>query len=425
MPNWIDHIVQIHSEFESPLTFWKWSAIASISAVVKDNVYLSQGMFNLYPNIYVMFHADSGLKKGPPVNLAKRLVKEVGNTRVISGRSSIQGILKKLGTSESQPGGKIDKGSSAFICSSELSSSIVEDKAATDILTDLYDRSYNVDEWSSLLKMEQFDLKNPTITMLTATNEAHSSSFFDRKDVAGGYFARTFIIYENEENRSNSLLVPPETPINHKHEAEYLKELAKLKGSFQSLGSRIETDAHTLSIYNHYTKQTEWFTPAGFMYENWYVQFKKDLKLVKDSTGTLNRFGSSVLKVAMLLSLGSSTDLVINEDCMTEAIATCEKLVGNIRRVTVGKTEGEASDSGRKKLLLTELMNRDTRSITRAQLHKKYWMHGTLNEWDETVLSFQAGEILTIETMGNQMVYKMTDKTHQDLNDHFAGKTKS
>ncbi|MGF2075331.1 hypothetical protein, partial [Enterococcus casseliflavus] len=91
-------------EFESPLNFWRWAAIASISAVVKDNVYLSQHMFNMYPNIYVMFHADSGMKKGPPVNLAKKLVTKVGNTKVISGRSSIQGILKEMSQSESRPG---------------------------------------------------------------------------------------------------------------------------------------------------------------------------------------------------------------------------------------------------------------------------------------------------------------------------------
>jgi hypothetical protein len=145
--NWVQEVVDLHYELESPESFWRWAAISVLSAVVKDNVWINQQIFNMYPNIYTMFHADSGLKKGPPVNMAKKLVKMVNNTRVITGRGSIQGILKDLGTVQTAPGGKLVGGgkSVAFICSSELSSSIVEDKVATKILTDLYDRIYNED----------------------------------------------------------------------------------------------------------------------------------------------------------------------------------------------------------------------------------------------------------------------------------------
>jgi hypothetical protein len=215
MNTWLEQIVKQHSELESPLSFWKWAALAAISAVVKDQVWLNRQIYNLYPNIYVMLHAESGLKKGPPISMAKQLVKMVNNTRIISGRSSIQGILKELGTAYTVPGGKVVNKSVAFICSSELSSSIVEDKVATTILTDLYDRQYNVGEWRSLLKMESFNLKDPTITMLTATNEAHSEDFFTRKDISGGYFARTFIVYENKRNKPNSLIAPMLNPPNY------------------------------------------------------------------------------------------------------------------------------------------------------------------------------------------------------------------
>jgi hypothetical protein len=423
MVNWIDEIVSLHSEFESPLNFWRWAALTAISAVVKDNVYLAQGMFNLYPNIYVMFHADSGLKKGPPVSMAKKLVMEVGNTKVISGRSSIQGILRKLGSSESRPGGTIDKGSSAFICSSELSSSIVEDKAATDILTDLYDRSYNDKDWGSLLKSEEFALKAPVVTMLTATNEAHSASFFERKDVAGGFFARTFIIYENEENRSNSLLVPPERAIDYKLASSYLRDLSKLKGQFQPLGARHESEFHIYSKINPYTHQTEWFTKAGLIYENWYEQFKKDLKHVKDSTGTLNRFGSSVLKVGMILSLGESPSLRITEDSMNRAIEMCQKLIGNARQVSAGKVDGIPNDVERKKILIKELYTRENQSISRAQLLKKYYMHGTIQEWDEVIIAFREAEFITTEKINDtHLMLKMTTVTYEGLKAKFAGK---
>lgn len=423
--SWLNELIFAHSQFESPLNFWRWAGLAAISAVVKDNVYLAQEMFNLYPNIYVMFHADSGLKKGPPVNLAKKLVAGVGNTKIISGRSSIQGILRKLSENTSKPGGKVSGGATGFICSSELSSSLVDDPAATDILTDLYDRSYNAGDWNSLLKGEEFGLKDATVTMLTATNEAHSAEFLERKDVSGGFLARTFIIYENEENRPNSLIVKREKRIDYDNFIMYLRELSLLRGEFIPLAVEKEDDHHPISKINPYTEQIEYYTLAGIAYEDWYANFKKEVKGVKDNTGTLNRFGASVLKVAMLLSLSKANVLEITEDAMLEAIKTCETLVGNARKVTFGKAEGDPSDATRKKLILLELMQRDTHSITHAQLNKKFWMQGTAQEWEVTAVSLARAEIIEIKQMGpNNVLYVMKPEAYEDLKSRFEGRTK-
>jgi hypothetical protein len=420
--NFIEQVVDQHKEFEPPLNFWRWAAIASISAVVKDNVYLNQHMFNMYPNVYVMFHADSGMKKGPPVNLAKKLVQKVGNTKVISGRSSIQGILKEMSLSESKPGQPVNRKATAFICSSELSSSIVEDKVATTILTDLYDRNYNADQWKSLLKMEVFDLKDPTITMLTATNESHSNDFFTRKDINGGYFARTFIIHEKEENRVNSLLVPPTVVPNVEELTAYLKKLSELKGGFVTLGSKEETDYHKIEIKNPYNNSVEYFTQAGGVYEAWYREFAAFRKKVRDPTGTLNRFGSSVLKVAMLLSLAERAELEISEQAMIQAIEICEALVGNVRKVTFGRTEIEGTNAERKILLINELLITDGHKISRTQLHKKFWIQGNVKEWDECIASFVENKYVTIEAIGHEVWLTMTPTTVLEMQKFFSGR---
>lgn len=420
--NWIEQVVQARNEVESPQNFWKWSAIATISAVVKDNVWMNRQLYLLYPNIYVMFHAESGLKKGPPVNMAKHLVKMVNNTRVISGRSSIQGILKELATAYSKPGGEVIKKAVAFICSSELSSSIVEDKVATTILTDLYDRSYNVGEWRSLLKMESFDLKDPTVTMLTATNEAHSGSFFENKDIRGGYFARTFIIYESEENTINSLLAPLETPINLGKDAEYLKKLSVLKGEFKSLAKLAHDEEYRYKFVQPKTNKIFYCNEAGALYEQWYRDFRVAAKEAKDPTGTLNRFGDSVLKVAMLFSLAREPDLIISSLAMQEAIDTCEKLIGNVRRVTLGKEDEKATDGLRKVLLIQELLQREDHSISRLGLNKKYWLQGNIDEWDKVCLSMNEAGFMNIDTVGNQIIYRMKENVLNEMQDYLKGK---
>jgi hypothetical protein len=423
---WLDKLLSQHSELESPMTFWLWAGMAAISAVVKDSVWLHRQIHDLYPNIYVMFHADSGLKKGPPISMAKRLVKSVNNTTIISGRSSIQGILKEMGGAQTQPGGKIITKSKVFICSSELTSSIVEDKVATDILMDLYDRQYNPGEWRSLLKMEQFNLKDPTITMLTATNEAHSNDFFGKKDIHGGYFARTFVIAESKRNRANSLLVPLTNPPRYDELENYLKELAKLKGAFQPLGSKTPNECCAISHVEMETGETNYFSPAGIIYQKWYEGFLDMVaqQELKDETGTLNRFGDSVLKVAMILSLSRSPELYIDEDSMIQAISYCEKLVGSIREMSHGR-KGLSDAKAIKALIISEILKRETHQISRTMLLKKMWAHyKDAGEMDEIMLSFDQAGIIKAESIGNQIVYVMPDHQVKEYQHLFTGKMK-
>lgn len=424
MSNFLSEIILQHRELESPISFWRWSAIAAISAVVKDQIWINRQIYNLYPNVYIMLHAESGLKKGPPISMAKQLVKIVNNTRIISGRSSIQGILKDLGTAYTQPGGKIVNKSVAFICSSELSSSIVEDKVATKILTDLYDRQYNVGEWRSLLKMETFQLKDPTITMLTATNEAMSEDFFTRSAITGGYFARTFIVYERETQSLNSLTYPLSNPPNYIKSAEYLKEIAKLSGEFHPIASLEKTDEYKFKEIRQ--GREIWFNSAGKMYEDWYHSFRYMIKEqeVKDDTGTLNRFGDSVLKVAMLLSLANEPKLIISEEAMSEAITECEKLVGNVRKTTLGK-QGISDTSAIKSLIIIELLGRENHQISRTMLMKKFWMHyGSPIEFDELMQSFDASGMIKTNSIGNQIVYTMPSNQAEEMKRFMTGKSR-
>ena len=418
---WLEQILKEHEEFEAPKQFWRWAALASLSAVLKDKVWLDCWIYKLYPNIYVMFHADSGLKKGPPISMARDMVAEVDNTRIIRGRSSIQGILKKLGEAASTPGGKIiGKDAVAFICSSELTSSIVTDPVATNILTDLYDRNYNFGEWESLLKMENFKLHNPCITMLTATNEAHSSEFFVRKDMQGGYFARTFIIYENVRQTINSLAAPPKLIPDNRIYARYLKAAAGLDGPMQPLGSRERSDIYKYEKIQHH--ESIYLSAVGRKYDDWYNNFISniDSNAIKDETGTLNRFGDSVLKVAILLSLAERLELTISEEAMTEAIAQCEKLVGNVRKTTMGR--GKSTSAQEKALLIRELVTRDNHMISREQVNKKYWSSASSEEWDKVAESLSVAGVIQIENQGGKIVFCMTEIEADKWKAHFAGR---
>jgi len=401
---WLDLVVEQHKEYETPLEFWYWAALASISAIVKDNVFLPRaGLYDSYPNIYVILHADSGLKKGPPISMAAQLVKEINNTHVIAGRSSIQGIMKLISTGKSDPssptGIKVD--TSAFICASELSSSLVEDKASLDILTDVYDRSYRHADYESILKMEFFTLKKPNFVILGGINNAHSEVFFSKKDINGGFIARSFIIHENKRNLANALIDRPSVIPNYKALAVYLKELSKLKGGFLELNTS---------------------NPVGRLYHDWYHDFIKqvDLTDMKDATGTLNRHSESVMKVAMLISLSQEPKLEISISAMEQSIDRCSKLIGNVRRTTLGS--GKSSFAEHKKLLILELLDRPNHTITREQLNNKYYMHASHEEWDKICEQLEIAKAIRSEAMGNIITYVMQEEQVEILKKYFRGK---
>lgn len=423
--SWLDSLVNEHKDFEPPLNFWRWAGLATISAVLKDNVWMDRYIYKLYPNVYVMLHADSGLKKGPPINLSKKLVtKAIGPSKIITGRSSIQAILKKMGTSTTAPGKPLDMKSVAYICSSELTSSIVDDPIATTILTDLYDRNYNEGDWESLLKMENFKLRDPIISMLTATNESMSDDFFKKSAISGGYFARTFIIHETKRNKKNSLAFPPEHLFDVDTYVGYLKDLAALKGQFEPF-STITEDAK----FKHLKKKDGrniYFSDAGLIYDNWYDDFTDliDSQEAKDETGTLNRFGDSVIKVAMLLSLSRMPILAIGEDSMTEAIEICEKLLGNVRKTTAGKLSTNTTGH-LKSLIIKEIYERENHVISREMLMKKMYLHYDSKEHFEGIMeSFHnSGMILTTCPAGT-VLYTMPEKQVIEIKIFLEGKSR-
>ena len=398
--NWLQELVNQHKEYESPSSFWWWSGLFTISAVVKDNVWLDKYLYKLYPNIYVMLHADSGLRKSAPVSMAKQLVRLVNNTRVISGRSSIQAILKELGTAYTIEGKGVQQNSTAAIIASELTSSMVDDPAAMSILTDLYDRQYNNDEWKSLLKMETFSLKNPTVCSLSATNEAHSSEYFGNRDMHGGYFARTFIIYDNKPNTVNSLMYPPKVPTDYEYLAEYLKEVSELKGEF--------------------ILQNE----AREYFDHWYHEFRRMIleQEIKDDTGTLNRFDDSVLKVAMLLSLANQPDLVIDKHIISEAIEKCTHLIGSARRTSSGK--GKSNFAMQKGTIIFELLRRDPPQITRAQINKKYYAQASTQEWDDIMKQLEVAGVIDSHVDGIHTMYVMKPDQYEKYYKFYEGKMK-
>ena len=380
---WLEKLMNMTEEAESPQSYFFWSALATVSAIIKDKVYLNRYNFKLYPNIYVLLYGESGLRKGLPTSMARKIADNVNTTKVIWGRASIQAIITELGMARSYPGGNI-MGATGFAVSSEFSSSIINDPQAIKILTELYDRNYQEGKWVNRLKTSGTEtLKNPTLTILGGTNEDQLKDVLTKRDVYGGFIGRTFIIREKEINRLNSLMFKPEKTLDTDYLSEYPKTLADVNGEF--------------FIENSLRKEMD----------SWYRGYMTNNNIV-DNTGTKLRMLDNILKVSMLLSLCKDKKLEIDRDDWLQAKERCLPLLYSAKKVTMG--EGESNLKEQKKIILNDILNAPNYTVERKKVLARNWADFDTYELNKIIETFVEGGLVEVLNEAGKSYFKATPK---------------
>jgi len=312
--SWIQDLIEEHQAVETPESWIYWSLMCCISAAAANAYTLRTLKGNLlyYPNLYVILMGESGLGKGFPVNLSKRLVQETNSTRVIAGRSSIQAIIKELATTRSEQGKAILTDSRGFIVNGELSTAIIQDPDSLTILTDLYDRNYN-SNWTNLLKGDGAEkLKNPYITCLFGSSPAHFYDSIPQANIEGGYIGRNLVIYEEKRSKDVDLLDSEKESVDEDRFTNYIvpKYIPHLIKIAANKARLIPDDA---------ARQT---------FNTWRKEWRNEQSKYNDRTGFVNRVPDHVLKVSMCLALARyehSTTII--EDDIREAITKITSLI--------------------------------------------------------------------------------------------------
>lgn len=350
--SWLETLIESTSEAEAPERYFWWSGLCAISAVIRKRVYLQRGPFyKLYPNIYVaLVSSQSGLGKGVPIMIAKRLVEALDSIRVISGCNSIQGLTKELSMQQTFKSGAVINEAQGFMISDEFESFLTDDPKALTYLTALQNTHEHEKSWKKILKGSPLEeLKSPCLTLLVASNEVLFESMVKQKDIEGGFIARTFIVYESKRKRINSLVYTDERI------EELLKESTKYD---EILINRLKEVSKLEGIMRFAS------VSAGQYYDSWYQELRSNK--TEDKTGTMNRLGDQVLKVAMLISLSNSNSLMITEDDLSKAINASELCVVGARAISMEREKGDINPIIEK--VLKELIKAPEQTITRKRL---------------------------------------------------------
>ena len=381
----IEEVLKTTNTFEAPTRFYYWSTLSTVSAVLKDRVWFDMaGNYILYPNIYVLLYGPSGVRKGPPIALAEELVTKVNNTRVIDGRASIEAVIKELGTGTTEPGKILVKDSCGFLVASELSSSIIGNNSAMDIMTNLYDRQYNEKEWRYRLKVgESARLMKPTITWLAGTNEALFRDFIPEKNIHGGLIGRMFLITETQKQRSNSLMFRTVAPDKPKL-VEQLRKVSQIQGEF----SMADDVRHAV--------------------DTWYNKFDSDkAHTYNDNTGFVSRVGDFVIKIAMIISCARRGDKQILIDDVLEATTNILPLIAPTQRVVNSTKKTDESMVRKRGMVLRYLVKHPEHKEERSRLLQNLGLQVSHEDLDNIAQLMIQQNTLTIDQIGGKIWYRL------------------
>lgn len=395
MSSWIDDFLEATDELEAPKSYFYWSILTTVSAIAARKVWINRGgVYNLYPNIYTfLISKRSGLRKGVPVNIAKKLAYDVGVSRVIDGQNSIQGVLKELARVHTTDEGHVIKNAEGFLVTGEFASFMLADGVGFSLttLTDLYDTMYHEQGFKKrLASQDELVLKSPCLTALFASNETHFFGTVPKNAITGGFLARTFCVYEEKKNRNNPLTRKPEKTIDYEAITEALRSIAMLEGEMEPTAGAIET------------------------FEQWYYDFceRESGDNLTDDTGTSERLGDGIWKVAAILAL-IRNEISINRADMEKAIEKVTECYNDLKRLLFG---GATDEKNAKSITLRTVVALMLEQDPSFEISRKIILQkgaGTFGVYDldECIEHLHQAGMIKIEKRGGGIYYKLTELT--------------
>lgn len=316
VPNWLQAYGEYTAESEAPETYHLWTGLSVLASAVRRNVWLDQGIYLLYPNIFVILVAPPGkVGKSTVLRMGKKLLQKVEEVNLGPDSVTAEELVRQMGMAYN------DGQSAMSIFSSELSS-LIEPSGIKmlQILTDLYDCDPNPKGWSRATKTQGKDtIKNPVLNLLGATTPSWIAEGFPEQVISHGFTSRTIFVYEDQTRFANPFPDPADKNLTNALVAD-LKNISRIEGEFT------------------------WTEEARKMYADKYGDIRETSPEDHRIEGYHYRKRTHILKVAMLLSLADDDELKIRQKDIRAAIDLLEMVEENMPKTfsAVGKYEHAA-----------------------------------------------------------------------------------
>lgn len=319
LSDWLQAYLDYTKDHESPEKLHMWTALVMLSAAVRRRIYMNRVGYRLYPNLYVLTVAESAkIRKSAAIDPGIKLLREaIPGVQVFSGRATPEGIVKHLNrqtiTKDANTGkATITQDSHFVIHADELATLFTYDKRRASDMAVLLTEAYNCkDIHDHLTSGEGYQqIFNLYGCMIAATDPRNLKVL--PEEAVGGLLGRTIIVTANQIRRPIAWGVEGSFPVELRN-----KLLADLTTIGELQGVIVPTPE------------------ARDEFERWYIVQQS----VQHDDPRLSAFHArchdTALKIAMLLALSRSNNLVLDVGHMKAGIAFIETLLPEYSRASL------------------------------------------------------------------------------------------
>lgn len=365
------------SEAESPDSFHLWVGLSIIASALRRRVWVNQGIYMLYPNMYVVLVGPPGrTAKTTSIRLGQKLLRGVDT--VTFGPDSL--TREELIQVMARAGGQ-GKTSAITLHASELSSLMGPSEIKMiHFLTDIYDGD---GIWKYATKQSgKSTIHNPILNILCGTVPDYIANSLPIGLVGSGFSARVIFNYEDIPRFANPHPAEPDPELKQAL-IEELQHISTLEGEFR------------------------WTPKAWLMYEE---QYEKILFSVPDDYRLEDfhyRKKIHLLKLAMLMSVSERDDLIITENDLETSWTLLENLEVNMPQVfsAVGKYE-YATDMER---IVQQIRHAGAEGLTTTEIFYRNRAVGDADTLGRILLTAERAGVIarTVDKAANKVIYRI------------------
>ena len=427
---WLEAYEEYTQQSESPEAYHLWTALSLVSAAVRRHVWLSQGHYTIYPNLYVVLVSPPGTcKKSVAMNIGLRLLRKVNGVFIESNKMSTQSLINTLsggqiditkkkkkkakspdeqlvddflkeaaGDTASAPKGAPKQqqkasppnpGQPSYLVQTECTTMLASTEFSVmlgvdanqngmlSLLTDLFD---SPDTWQyKTIKRGTETLCNVFLSILGATTPEWLGTSIPQDAIGGGFTSRILFVAQSQRRKD----VP--RPKLTARELE-LREL--LTKDLQ----------HIAGLKGEITLTDE----AEAWYDDWYRTRDRHY-LDERFWGYLERKPDHLLKVAILISVAESDALIVTDKHLVTALALLDALEDRMPDAFKGVGGANARDIER---IVDQLINHGSQMSFNQIAHLNY-RHINSKELEIIMQTMTDAGIVTFALVGKLRMYTL------------------
>jgi len=376
---------------EVPRVYHEWSALSVLSSLVGRRVWVDQGIFTLYPNLYVIFVGDPANGKSTAKDIAEEMSTDF-EVPIAPDDVTKESLTLMMGKEDSECrrpfkyNGKTYENTQITIYADELLTLLGNDPLSmVKLLTALYSKKGT---YVASTKGKGTDIiKCPYVSILGCMTPEITTALIKQSIINGGFNRRCNYVFRNRLDKA--VPRPQETPTQSKARQRCMNRgylIQQLKGGFK------------------------WEKGATDFFDDWYetnfIILQQRLDLI--TKGYYRAKDGMMLRIAMLIQLASSDNLLLTIPSMEKALVLLNDTEKTLHRVFEGA--GRNVQSGMAAKLITMLEQVKDNTMTEKEIRVYMWGSGDTDETFKVLAHLISTDRIRKVSKSGKPVYQLIQK---------------